>query len=108
MSELTSKIAIGTAQFGMSYGIANKNGQVSADEVAAILDSAERNGINTIDTAKAYGTSEKSIGDYLKQRPDSKWTIITKISDTDKTVLHQLKDSINKLTVCPLVMHCPT
>jgi len=30
MSELTSKIAIGMAQFGMSYGIANINGQVSA------------------------------------------------------------------------------
>ena len=75
------KLAIGTAQFGMPYGIANRNGKVQADEISAILDSACFKGINTIDTAKAYGISEKIIGDYIQQRPESSWNIMIKMTN---------------------------
>ena len=74
-----NKLIIGTAQFGMPYGIASRNGQVHGDEIIAILDLAWRNGINTLDTAKTYGSSEKSIGNYLKQRQRCSWNIITKL-----------------------------
>ena len=57
------RLALGTAQFGMSYGIANTSGQVSRDEAKAILDLATANGIDTIDTAIAYGESEACLGD---------------------------------------------
>jgi len=57
------KLALGTAQFGMSYGIANTSGQVSRDEAKAILELASVNGIDTIDTAIAYGESEACLGD---------------------------------------------
>ena len=66
MSNPVKKLAIGTAQFGMVYGIANQNGQVQQDEITTILDLAWENGIHTLDTAKAYGTSEEAIGSYLK------------------------------------------
>ena len=39
MKSRTVKLVIGTAQFGMAYGIANKKGQVSEDEVFEILES---------------------------------------------------------------------
>ena len=50
----------------MPYGIANKMGQVEELEVAAILDLAWESGVNSMDTAKQYGTCEEVIGAYLK------------------------------------------
>ena len=41
-------------------------------DISMILDLAWGNGINSLDTAKAYGESEGSIGKYLKQRPGLK------------------------------------
>ena len=98
-----SKIAIGTAQFGLDYGIANQNGKVSTSEIRLILDFAHENNINTLDTAKAYGNSETSIGRYLKQRPHS-WNIITKINDGDVSIVEQIQDSKEKLTVFPNII----
>ena len=57
-----SKLSIGTAQFGLDYGIANKLGKVSFDEVQKILSEAKRHNIDTIDTAAAYGNSESVLG----------------------------------------------
>ena len=57
-----NKLALGTVQFGINYGISNKNGQVSIEEVGRILDYAKENGINTLDTASLYGTSEEVLG----------------------------------------------
>jgi aryl-alcohol dehydrogenase-like predicted oxidoreductase len=57
------KIAIGTAQFGFNYGVANINGRVEKLEAKDILQYATRHGIDTIDTAIAYGESEKCLGE---------------------------------------------
>lgn len=62
-----NKIALGTAQFGMDYGINNKPGMVGPDEVRLILDEAVAAGIDTVDTAYYYGQSEKRIGDFLRK-----------------------------------------
>ena len=103
-----NKIAIGTVQFGLDYGIANQDGQVNADEIVSILDFAHENDINTLDTAKAYGNSEKSIGEYLKQT-ENNWHIITKVNDSDQSITAQIQDSKEKLTVSPTVVlaHSP-
>ncbi len=61
----TSKIVLGTAQLGQDYGIANKTGAPSAKTAFKLLDAAVKNGINTFDTAPAYGSSERLIGNYL-------------------------------------------
>lgn len=99
--KLNNKLAIGTAQFGMPYGIANKGGQVQQDEISAILNLAWEKGIDTLDTAKAYCASERSIGNYLNKCPGNSWIIITKISDCEKSVAEQVKDSSEKLTIKP-------
>jgi aryl-alcohol dehydrogenase-like predicted oxidoreductase len=57
------KLALGTAQFGLPYGIANQTGQVSLEEASAILRLAHAHGIRTLDTAVAYGDSEQRLGD---------------------------------------------
>lgn len=58
------KIALGTVQFGMGYGISNSTGQVSSEEIAKILDFCRKSGIDTLDTAQSYGESEKVLGRF--------------------------------------------
>ncbi len=56
------KLALGTAQFGLKYGVANKNGQINSLDVKKILKLAKKSNIKLIDTAITYGNSEKIIG----------------------------------------------
>lgn len=52
------KLALGTVQFGLDYGAFNPHGQVSQNDAAHILAHAGEAGIDTLDTAQAYGESE--------------------------------------------------
>ena len=56
------KLAIGTAQFGLNYGISNTQGQVDKAQVADILSLGASLGIDTLDCAGAYGNSEQILG----------------------------------------------
>ena len=56
------KLALGSAQFGMEYGIANQHGKVSLKEASSIISLCRLVGIDTVDTAMAYGDSEVSLG----------------------------------------------
>lgn len=56
------KIALGTVQFGLEYGVANTTGRVSEDTAQDILSLARELGVDTLDTAAAYGTSEEVLG----------------------------------------------
>jgi aryl-alcohol dehydrogenase-like predicted oxidoreductase len=56
------KLALGTAQFGLPYGVANQAGQVSVSAGGAIIAIARARGVDTVDTAIAYGTSEATLG----------------------------------------------
>lgn len=58
-----NRLALGTVQFGLPYGIANQAGQVSRAEAKAMLQLATANGIDTLDTAIAYGDSETCLGE---------------------------------------------
>ena len=57
-----SKIALGTVQFGIDYGINSMGGQVKPNEVEDILNYAHCQNINLLDTAPAYGNSEQVLG----------------------------------------------
>ncbi len=63
MKDKKSKIAIGTVQFGMDYGISNATGRTPKSEVSEILNLAHFNGIQTLDTAQEYGKSEVVMGE---------------------------------------------
>jgi aryl-alcohol dehydrogenase-like predicted oxidoreductase len=56
------KLALGTVQFGLYYGVTNPNRQVTIDEVRNILTLAKNNKIDTLDTASGYGNSEQVLG----------------------------------------------
>jgi aryl-alcohol dehydrogenase-like predicted oxidoreductase len=73
------KIALGTAQLGFDYGISNTNGQTKSEEANQILSIAQGYKIDFIDTASAYGESEKIIGEYSKKNTFN-YHIVTKIS----------------------------
>ena len=63
----TSRLVLGTVQFGLNYGIANTHGKPSDDQVADILSAAYRSGIRLLDTAASYGESEQVLGRVLKR-----------------------------------------
>ena len=66
----TTKLTLGSVQFGCHYGISNISGQVKADEVVKLLTRAQQAGISAIDTASSYGESEKILGCYKKNAFD--------------------------------------
>jgi aryl-alcohol dehydrogenase-like predicted oxidoreductase len=73
-----SRLALGTVQFGLDYGISNTNGKTNAEEVKEILRSASEAGIDTLDTAAGYGDCEKIIGNCNSQQ----FKIVSKFSGT--------------------------
>ncbi len=107
------KLALGTVQFGLSYGIANQKGQVSEKEVRKILKYAKNSNIDTIDTAIGYGDSEKCLGHVGV----STWKIITKLpeipqdcKDIKSWINSQFTRSLNRLKmthVKGILLHRP-
>ena len=65
------ELCLGTVQFGMSYGIRGQR-QPEFSDTMKMLDYATQNGINTIDTANAYGTAEDLIGQFLSKKTISR------------------------------------
>ncbi len=69
------RVAVGTVQFGLPYGVANKTGQVDLHEAARILDFGWACGVSTIDTAIGYGASEERLGETMVDP----WRVVTKL-----------------------------
>lgn len=57
-----NKLGLGTVQWGLPYGLANKNGIVAPETVAAILAASRHQGIKVLDTASLYGHAETALG----------------------------------------------
>ena len=93
-----SKIVLGTVQFGTNYGINNASGQVTQEEVCTILTIAAKNGIKTLDTSSAYGTSEQALGNALKKM-DLNFNIVSKYPKSDVGVCDTFMKSLNNLGV---------
>ncbi len=99
MNPLLNKIALGSAQFGLDYGINNKTGKIPREDVYKILDSLMENKIEFIDTAQAYGESENILGSYIREN-NSSFKIISKIQDCahDKVEI-LIRKTIERLAV---------
>jgi aryl-alcohol dehydrogenase-like predicted oxidoreductase len=99
------RLALGTVQFGLAYGIANTKGKVQLEKAAKIIHYAKENGIHTIDTASSYGESEKILGEIgvndlnvitkIKPLPDSE----VNVSDW---VMNQVNQSLTRLNIAQL------
>ena len=98
---MKNKISIGTAQFGMKYGVTNKNKSLTIDEISKILSYAKKNKINKIDTAYAYGNAEKKLGNFNL----TNWKISTKIpkvpskTNINDWVEKKIKISLSRLKI---------
>jgi aryl-alcohol dehydrogenase-like predicted oxidoreductase len=110
------RIALGTVQFGLSYGVANTTGQIGIDECERIVNEASLFGINTLDTAIGYGNSERVLG---KLSLDNSWKIISKLpklpdaafDDVFSWVMSEVAASIRRLgvgTLYGLLLHYPS
>ncbi len=75
-----NRFVVGCAQLGFDYGVNNKNGKPDKQVAFNLLSKAVRSGVTYIDTARAYGDSEKVIGEWLKQGWGGRCQIITKLS----------------------------
>ncbi len=108
-----SKLTLGTAQLGLDYGIANKNGKPGFNTSIRILNYSWDHGINSFDTAPSYGNSEKIIGNFkstvLKNKVES-LNIISKLpaleinesiifDDLYELIRKQLTHSLNDLKI---------
>jgi len=90
-----SVLSLGTVQLGLNYGINNANGKPSQETANAILNAAIEGGINTLDTAGAYGDSEVVIGNWLKTIPAEKRPfIVTKAVHLDLSSLENLRNDM--------------
>ena len=75
------KLALGTVQFGLNYGINNKNGIPSDFDISEILDLSIKNNIKYLDTSISYGNSEERISKLA----NNKFNIITKSNNVQTT-----------------------
>mgnify|MGYP001235689677 CR=1 FL=1 len=108
-----TKISLGTAQFGLKYGINSANGQVKSEEVGNILCYAHLQNIDLLDTAPAYGNSEQVLGEAdiqnFKIVTKTRHFGQTKISDKDVTLLtndlNQSLQLLKKKSVYGVLVH---
>lgn len=70
------RFGLGTAQFGLDYGVSNRRGQCPPGEARKILRQAAKSGFDVLDTAAAYGSSEATLGRILE--PGHGFDIVTK------------------------------
>jgi aryl-alcohol dehydrogenase-like predicted oxidoreductase len=109
MGRRVSAMSLGTVQLGMNYGIANQEGKPGREKCFAILDAAFEGGVNTLDTARAYGDSEEVLGAYFARSPGNaeKVFITTKLAsglppgtaaaEVEKALIRSAETSLEKL-----------
>lgn len=95
MTSTTLKLALGSANFGLDYGVANNAGIISSSELAEILLVAHGACINIIDTAQAYGDSEARLGSLCN---DNQFNFVTKIGAkfTNQTEEQNVNNSVKQ------------
>ncbi len=108
-----NRLALGTVQFGLNYGMTASSDKVSLTEARRILDEAADIGMNTLDTAIAYGNSEAVLGQIGVQE----FNIVTKLSglpddlanvgDWVKTQIHASLERLGVDRVHAVLLHRP-
>ena len=93
---MNASLVLGTAQFGLDYGINNKRGRVPSREVFDILFYAVQHGVNTLDTAIVYEDSENLIGKFLKTS-QLQLKVISKLPSENIKVNENFKQSLDRL-----------
>ena len=92
------KWILGTATFQSGYGVANQGSNQKNRDPIKILERAESQGIESIDTAPTYGQAEEIVGQFHKF--GKKFSCFTKISSQDVSeALSSVKNSLRNLGI---------
>jgi aryl-alcohol dehydrogenase-like predicted oxidoreductase len=107
---MQQSIILGTVQLGINYGINNQLGQPTVENAISILNSASKLGINTLDTAEAYGTAHSIISSFHQNNPLRQFRINTKFAGVQASGMEStVKNFCTKLSVNhihTLFFHC--
>ena len=92
------RLALGTAQFGMDYGVTNRSGRIKDEELERVLLFARARKVDTIDTAVAYGDAESRLGALGVDD----FRVVTKVppalsSDTPASIVDAVERSLERL-----------
>lgn len=81
-NRFVSSLGLGTVKFGRNESVKYPSAfeLPTDDEILSLLDSAQKEGINLLDTAPAYGSSEERLGKLLGSRRDD-WNIVSKAGE---------------------------
>jgi len=110
---MAPSITLGTAQFGLPYGVSNDLGRISSDQARSILNLCKQSGIFSLDTAMSYGNSESVLG----LAGVSGFNVITKIPRIppgdiiiEDWIISEVEKSLNQLKIQKLygfLLHNP-
>lgn len=113
MTQAAQRLALGTAQLGLRYGVANRTGQPNRAEAGSILAAARAARVDTVDTAMVYGESEVVLGSLGV----AGLRVVTKLAplpedttDVRASILSDLQASLARLridSVYGLLLHRP-
>ena len=108
------RLVLGTAQLGLDYGLANRDGRPDRDRAARIVAQAWESGIRVFDTAQGYGDSEQVLGRSLAGLGRSgQAEIITKLHpgvdlEDQQALLGSIQASLDRLgttSLAGLLLH---
>lgn len=111
-------LALGTAQLGMPYGVANRGGAPTASDAERLLQAAHASGLRWVDTAPAYGESETRLGRFMTAH-GLELQVVTKLDplppEADPTTLpavvhaavHRSLSALQRPAVEVLLLHHP-
>ena len=96
-----NKLILGTVQMGLDYGINNSSGKITLENSCMILSKAFELGIDTLDTAEAYGNAHQVIGNFHELHSEIKFKVITKVPHDAVTeeIEQKIRTYINDLNV---------
>lgn len=102
-------LALGTVQFGLPYGVANRSGQPTYEVARDILACALEGGVTVLDTAAGYGESETVLGRALTELGAAdRVTVVSKIAHladdlsparADALIEESVRTSLRKLRI---------
>ncbi len=99
---MQSKLSLGTAQWGMDYGWANRSGRPGISELETMLEMALAAGVRHLDTAQCYGNAEEILGALGAAKAgfkiNSKLNQIGK-AETASSILEKFKVTVRALKV---------
>ena len=90
---MIERLVIGSANFGLPYGIANGR-MLAESEVFAVLEKAAGLGVRWVDTARAYGGAEQVIGKFFRSH-GRLFQVLTKLPDKAYGSSQQVRDEID-------------